>query len=104
MHARSLFSGFRESFPAVHRDELIPFFLNITGRSISISLGKVIVRKLFVAVCRFFVVVTIFFSLAPHILFPVIRARFEACAPRSLSLAKLDRCDRHGTLECGRSQ
>ena len=65
MHARSLSARSRESFPAVHRDELIPFLLNITGRSISISLGKVIVRKLFVAVCRFFVIVIIFFSLAP---------------------------------------
>ena len=41
---------FRESFPTAHSDELVPFLLNITGRSISLGLGKVILRKLFVAV------------------------------------------------------
>jgi hypothetical protein len=45
---------FRESFPTAHTDELVPFLLNITGRSISLSLGKVILRKLFVAVCHLF--------------------------------------------------
>jgi len=103
MHPRSLSAGSRESFPAVHRDELIPFLLNITGRSISIYLGKVIVRKLFVAVCRF-CHRRYLLLFGTHVLFPVIRSRFEACAPRSLSLAKLDRCDRHGTLERGRYQ
>ncbi|KAF8498083.1 ARM repeat-containing protein [Russula emetica] len=38
-----------ESFPTAHSEELVPFLLNITGRSISLSLGKVILRKLFVA-------------------------------------------------------
>lgn len=42
----------RESFPTVYNDELTPFLLNITGRSISLGLSKVILRKLFVAVCR----------------------------------------------------
>jgi len=44
------------AFPTAHGDELVPvpFFLNITGRSISLSLGKVIPRKLFVAVCYLF--------------------------------------------------
>jgi hypothetical protein len=44
------YACFRESFPTAHSDELVPFLLNITGRSISLSLGKVILRKLFVAV------------------------------------------------------
>jgi hypothetical protein len=44
----------RESFPTAHSDELVPFLLNIAGRSISLSLGKVILRKLFVAVCYLF--------------------------------------------------
>jgi hypothetical protein len=46
----------RESFPTAHSDELVPFLLNITGRSISLSLGKVILRKLFIAVCYVFFV------------------------------------------------
>jgi hypothetical protein len=53
---------FRESFPAAHSDELIPFLLNVTGRSISLSLGKVILRKLFVAVCYLFFAADIFIN------------------------------------------
>ena len=49
------YACFRESFPAAHSDELVPFLLNITGRSISLSLGKVILRKLFIAVCYLFI-------------------------------------------------
>ena len=90
----------RESFPTIHGDELIQFLLNITGRSISLSLGKVILRKLFVAVCRLSSSSLSSF-LCPHVIHyssPVICACSEACAPRPFSLAKLDRCDLYGAL------
>jgi hypothetical protein len=48
----------RESLPTAHSDQLVPFLLNITGRSIVLGLSKVILRKLFVAVC-----ITILFPL-----------------------------------------
>lgn len=51
-HPRSL-RLHRESFPASHADQLVPFLLNITGRSIVLGLSKVILRKLFVAVRAF---------------------------------------------------
>lgn len=54
-HSPNLHSPFlarhRENFPTAHSDQLAPFLLNITGRSIALGLSKVILRKLFVAVC-----------------------------------------------------
>ena len=84
---------FRESFPTAHSDELVPFLLNITGRSISFSLGKVILRKLFIAVCYLFFVPNVI-----HLLCSAICTRSEACAPRALSLAQLDHGDIHGAF------
>jgi hypothetical protein len=42
----------RDGFPIEHRDGLVPFLLDITGRSVALGLPKVILRKLFVAVRR----------------------------------------------------
>ncbi|KAH9966317.1 ARM repeat-containing protein [Lactifluus volemus] len=38
-----------DGFPTEHRDGLIPFLLDVTGRSVALGLPKVILRKLFVA-------------------------------------------------------
>jgi hypothetical protein len=95
-HLRSL-PFIRESFPTAHYDQLVPFLLNITGRSIALGHSKVIQRKLFVAVChssRHH----IFFHHVIHRLFIAVRARSEVCAPRAFSLAKLDRFDCHGAF------
>ena len=100
IHTPFSYTCCRESFPTTHGDELIQFLLNITGRSISLSLGKVILRKLFVAVCRLSSSSLSSF-LYPHVIHyssPVIRACSEACAPRPFPLAKLDCCDLYGAL------
>jgi hypothetical protein len=89
---------FRESFPTAHGAELVPFLLNITGHSISLSLAKVIPRKLFVAVCYLFFAPNII-----HYLCSAICTCSEACAPRAFSLAQLDYGNIHGALERKRS-
>jgi hypothetical protein len=52
MHPQRLIRLHREGFPTEHRDKLVPFLLDITGRSVAQGLPKVVLRKLFVAVRR----------------------------------------------------